>query len=106
MNEPSQILKIILIQPLQRVSLLCRPEDALSGLLHDASEAFLTDIPAPLKELPQFEAYRAAERSMQRTIAQRFNLPTDQPAGVGEADRRMLRIEMRDLLSPSDGLRA
>jgi hypothetical protein len=30
-----------------RVSLLCRPDDALWGLLHDASEAFLTDVPAP-----------------------------------------------------------
>jgi uncharacterized protein len=85
-----------------RVSQLCRREDALWGLLHDASEAFLSDIPAPLKELPSFESYRAAEKTLQRIIVQRFGLAFAQPVSVGEADRRMLRIEARDLLGRAD----
>ena len=66
-----------------RVSQLCRLEDALWSLLHDASEAFLSDIPAPLKELPEFEAYRTAERALQRTIASASALrPSNQQALV------------------------
>ena len=84
-----------------RVSQLCRPEDALWGLLHDASEAYLSDVPAPMKELPDFEAYRAAERILQGTIAVRFGLPTEQPRSVSEADRAAQGIEIRDLLRPS-----
>ena len=86
-----------------RVSQLCRPEDALWGLLHDAPEAFLAEVPAPLKELPEFDAYRAAERSLQRTIAARFGLAPDQPRSVTEADRAVLGIEIRDLLRPTGG---
>jgi hypothetical protein len=82
-----------------RVSQLCRPEDALWGLLHDASEAYLSDVPAPLKVLPEFEAYRAAEHALQQLIAVRFGLAPEQPASVTEADQAMLRIEMRDLLT-------
>jgi len=88
-----------------RVSQLCRPEDALWGLLHDASEAFLCDIPAPLKELPQFEAYRAAERILQGAIAQRFGFPAEQPRSVTEADRKMLEIELRDLFNSPEASR-
>ena len=88
-----------------RVSQLCRPEDALWGLLHDASEAYLSDIPAPLKELPAFEAYRAAERSLQRLIVQRFGLAIEEPRSVTEADRTILGVEIRDLLKPVDGSR-
>jgi len=86
-----------------RVSQHCRPEDALWGLLHDASEAYLSDVPAPLKELPEFEAYRAAERSLQGTIALRFGLPIEQPRSITEADRAVLGIEIRDLLRPLGG---
>src|ERR1035441_7163695 len=86
-----------------RVSQHCRPEDALRGLLHDASEAYLSDVPAPIKELPQFEAYRAAERSLQGTIAIRFGLSAEQPRSVTEADRAVLGIEIRDLLRPTVG---
>jgi hypothetical protein len=86
-----------------RVSQHCRPEDALWGLLHDASEAYLSDVPAPLKELQQFEAYRAAERSLQGTIAASFGLSTEQPRSVTEADRAVLEIEIRDLLRPTVG---
>src|ERR1019366_10480236 len=75
------------------VSRLCLPEHALWGLLHDASEAYLVDLPRPLKLLPEFAAYREAERRLQRAVAVRFGLPEDQPASVTEADDTMLWIE-------------
>jgi hypothetical protein len=75
------------------VSQLCQAEHALWGLLHDASEAYLIDLPRPLKLLPEFAAYREAERRLQRAVAVRFGLPPDQPASVTEADDTMLWIE-------------
>jgi hypothetical protein len=80
------------------VSQLCLPKDALWGLLHDASEAYLVDLPRPLKQLPEFSAYREAERRLQRAVAVRFGLPEDQPASVAEADDTMLWIEAHSLL--------
>jgi hypothetical protein len=80
------------------VSELCLPEHALWGLLHDASEAYLVDLPRPLKQLPEFAPYREAERRLQRAVAVRFGLPPYQPASVTEADDTMLWIEARSLL--------
>ena len=80
------------------VSQLCLPEHALWGLLHDASEAYLVDLPRPLKLLPEFAPYREAERRLQRVIAVRFGLQPDQPASVAEADDTMLWIEAHSLL--------
>ena len=81
-----------------QVSRLCLPEDALWGLLHDASEAYLVDLPRPLKQLPEFAPYREAERRLQRAVAVRFGLPPCQPASVTEADDTMLWIEAHSLL--------
>jgi hypothetical protein len=80
------------------VSQLCLPEHALWGLLHDASEAYLVDLPRPLKQLPEFAPYREAERRLQRAVAVRFGLPEKQPASVTEADDTMLGIEAHSLL--------
>jgi hypothetical protein len=80
------------------VSKLSAPEDALWGLLHDASEAYLVDLPRPLKLLPEFAPYREAEHRLQRAVAARFGLPPDQPASVTEADDTMLWIEAHSLL--------
>ena len=84
------------------VSQLCGPEDALWGLLHDASEAYLGDVVRPLKQRPEFEPYRSAERQLQQLIAVRFGLAPDQPDSVTKADDLMLMIEYRDLMTPSD----
>jgi hypothetical protein len=47
----------------------------LHTLLHDASEAYLMDIPTPLKRLPGMkEAYGALEAKMMKAVWQRFNL--------------------------------
>lgn len=73
-------------------------EHALSGLLHDASEAYVVDLPRPLKLLPEFAPYREAERRLQRAVAVRFGLPEDQAASVTEADDTMAWIEAHSLL--------
>ena len=79
------------------VSLLCNPDDALFGLLHDAAEAYLVDIPSPLKRLPEFAAYREAEKKLMDVICDVFGLPHDEPASVKIADKRILATEARDL---------
>ena len=62
------------------------PGDALWGLLHDATEAYLVDIPRPLKRSPVFAAYRDLEAQLLTTIAKKFNLPPVLPASVHRAD--------------------
>jgi len=80
------------------VSRVCLPEDALWGLLHDASEAYLADVAGPLKRfMPE---YVEAEANLQRAFARRFDLSEDEPESVRIADQRVLAAEVRDLLSP------
>lgn len=79
------------------VSLMCAPEDALWGLLHDASEAYLVDVPSPLKKEESFAAYRAAETELMATICDVFGLSRDEPPSVKLADKRVLATEARDL---------
>lgn len=69
------------------------------GLLHDASEAYLADLPRPLKRLPEFAAYRAAKYDIMRAVAERFGLEGGEPEAVRVADRRMCYTEARDLFS-------
>lgn len=76
------------------------PHLALWGLLHDASEAYLVDVPSPLKNHKTFgSGYRAAERRLMRAVAVRFNLSWPMPDEVKKVDRRLLVTERRDLLS-------
>ncbi len=81
-----------------RVSRLVPFADAAWGLLHDATEAYLVDIPSPLKRLPEFAAYRAIEARAMRAVCEQFNLPPVQPASVTDADGIMLATEARDLM--------
>jgi len=52
-------------------------DDQKAALLHDASEAYLVDIPRPLKELQEFSAYRTIETQLQRMIFRRFGIDPD-----------------------------
>ena len=84
-----------------RASFCCTQEDALWALLHDASEAYLVDVPRPLKYAPVFgELYRAFEKQLMDAVCDRFGLPREMPASVKKADDRMLMTEARDLLDP------
>lgn len=82
------------------VSRLLPPEMALAGLLHDATEAYLVDLPSPLKAL--LPGYRMLERRVWELVAARFDLPRELPAEVHRADLIMLATERRDLMMPCD----
>lgn len=76
-------------------------ECILSGLLHDASEAYLVDVPSPLKKLEQFYAYRSLERTVQNAITAKFGI-LEAHISVKRADEILLATEARDLMGNPD----
>ena len=74
------------------------PVAALWGLLHDSAEAYLLDLPRPIKNSPGMEGYRRAESKLLCAIAQAFSLPCDLPPSIQHADEIMLVTEARDLM--------
>lgn len=82
------------------VSYICDSQDALWGLLHDASEAYLIDIPRPLKKSGKMDNYIEFEKIMQKAICERFGLPENEPPSVKKADTMLLSTEARDLMQP------
>ncbi len=81
------------------VSLLVPEEFALYGLLHDAGEAYLSDIASPVKKLPLFEFYRKAENNLQSVIYNKFGLSATEPQIVKEVDVKLRSNEFTDLFS-------
>jgi hypothetical protein len=70
-------------------------EDAFAALMHDASEAYLGDMPHPLKHRsPLGEAFRAAERDLEQALRDRFAIKADVPE-IKRADRALLATERR-----------
>lgn len=82
------------------VSYLCDDADALWGLLHDATEAYLVDVPSPLKRSGHFDSFVNIEKTMQTAICKRFGLLDFEPPSVKKADKIMLATEARDLMNP------
>ncbi len=82
------------------VSHICGFDHALWGLLHDASEAYLVDMPRPLKRSGKLDAFIEFERKVQKAVCKRFDLPEKEPPDVKRADTILLATEARDLMSP------
>lgn len=78
------------------VSLEADEQDQLWGLLHDASEAYLVDLPSPIKR--QMAEYNVAEERAMSAICARFGLPPFMPRSVHVADETLLATEYRDLM--------
>jgi hypothetical protein len=70
-----------------------------AGLMHDATEAYMVDLPRPVKNgLP---GYKDAEVRLAAVIAEKFRLPPVEPPIVKEYDTRILRNEAEALLGPA-----
>lgn len=70
----------------------------LWGLLHDASEAYLPDMPSPFKVLPELEGFRKLEDNIMAMVATKFNLPPTMPDIVKECDKRIITNERTQLM--------
>lgn len=74
-------------------------EEQKCALLHDASEAYLVDLPKPMKQDSYFgKSFRGAETRAMNAIADRFGLPRALPELVKVADLVLLATEVRDLM--------
>lgn len=74
------------------------PEHALWALLHDATEAYMVDVPRPIKR--QLPDYMAAEENLMAFICRKYDLDYVCPPQVKEADNRILVDERTELMKP------
>lgn len=68
----------------------------LWGLLHDASEAYLVDVPRPVK--PFLEGYKDAEDAVGRTVAEAFGLEWPMPPEIKRVDNAILADEAEQIM--------
>jgi uncharacterized protein len=70
-------------------------EDVFAALMHDAAEAYLGDMPHPLKHRSALgDAFKEAEDRLEKAIRERFGIRADVPE-VKRADRALLATERR-----------
>ena len=75
------------------------PKTVLYGLLHDAAEAYICDIPRPLKKY--LCGYKEMETAAMNTIYEALKLPkptAEQEASIASADKYILTLEARELM--------
>jgi len=72
------------------------PELKKWALLHDATEAYIVDMPRPVKR--NLPGYSELEKRLEWAVAKRFALPLPMPAGVKELDNRILLDERKEFM--------
>lgn len=77
-----------------------QPCDQLAALFHDAAEAYLPDVPSPIKRSPEFSQFRGIEKAVAFAITRAMGI--DQlhiyDKDIKTADRVLLSTEARDLM--------
>lgn len=72
-------------------SFIVGPSFSREALLHDACEAYLCDVPTPLKMI--LPGYQALEHRIESHMRMQFCLPPEMSGTVKQADRDMLIAE-------------
>lgn len=70
----------------------------LWGLMHDAAEAFICDLPGPFKHVGEMHFYRHVEAKLLLAVADRFGLPWPPPKeSIKAAEALVFSLEMESL---------
>lgn len=75
-------------------------ETQYAGLMHDATEAYISDMARPFKQLPEFKFYREIEDKLMESLAPAMGVVYPLPQSVKHADEILLGTEARDLMDP------
>lgn len=75
-------------------------EHKLAALLHDASEAYLRDIPTPIKT--RLSGYKELEDAIMTVIASKFKFQWPMSKEVKEVDSYMLNVEWDNLVKSNN----
>jgi len=78
------------------VSQALSPEYKLWGLLHDAGEAYVVDIPRPLKRF--LTNYAEIEKGVMNAVCDKFDMARKMPDEVKRVDNAILADEMPQLM--------
>ncbi len=79
------------------LSFAVHPSLAMEALLHDGSEAYVADIPKPIKR--ELKDYCFVENTIQSVLAEQFGLQYPFSDAIHTADRAILANEAHDCLS-------
>lgn len=74
-------------------------QNKFAALMHDVSEAYLPDMPGPIKG--HFQSFIDAENVIMKAAADRFRFAWPLPDEVKEADARILMDEKKQAMGPS-----
>ena len=85
------------------VSFEIAPDLAMVGLMHDAAEAYLGDVPSPLKG--QLRDFKGIEGNLLRAIGLKFGIAmpeeeTDEGRELKRADKQLLVDEKAAIMAP------
>lgn len=75
-------------------------EHKLEFLLHDAHEAYTSDVSRPLKYAIGMEGFIEIEKRFAKLIRSMYGLPEEESEAVRLMDGRLLATETRDLMPP------
>jgi hypothetical protein len=74
------------------------PENQLAALLHDAAEAYIADVPRPLKVY--LLGFQEIEHRIEECIAEKFGVRYPWHPEIKELDERILADEKEQLMAP------
>lgn len=80
------------------VSQIVPPEHAFAALMHDATEAYLVDVPRPIKQY--LGGYHDYEDRLWKEICKAYMIDVDLPDCVKEADNAVLLAEGEQIMGP------
>lgn len=75
------------------------PVDVFQALLHDAAEAYLVDIPMPVKPAREFQPLVRLEKRIQRQIYQHYGVPVEESRWLRYADKAICIDEAEALMA-------